>query len=539
MYWIEIILPLIGGLALFLYGMSMMSDGLQKAAVNHLRRWLEVLTKNRILAVIAGTFVTTIIQSSTATTVMVVGFVNAGLMRLSQAVGVIMGANIGSTFTGLLIAFRISLIAPIVAFTGIIMIMAVKKEKTKSVGWIIAGVGILFVGMSLMSDTMQPLRTNEQFMEFIRQAKNPLIGLVVGTLLTAILQSSAAMIGILIALGTAGVLDLHTGVFILFGAHIGTCVTAIIASLGATKAAKRAAIAHLLFNVIGAVIFSTIVLLPFGFIGLIEQLFSSGVSMQIAGTHIIFSLVTAIILLPFTKQLVWLVSLIVRGEDRPREELRFLHIEPHAVGMPSVAVAQARKEVERMALIALRTYSMSVKIFIEKRISLVGEVLTNEEVIDFLDNEITRFLVRISVMDLDDADREQINLLYQAVAHIERIGDHAENVVEFANAYIAKNRIFSDEAMNEIIAVERNVEKILALATNAFLTGTYDEDTINTIYRSEREMYTEVQGYKANHFERSKESVSERKIGLIFINTLENSRRIMHHAGGLARSLKV
>lgn len=538
MDWFEIILPLVGGLALFLYGMTIMSDGLQKTAGNRLRRLLESLTKNRILAVVAGTFVTAIIQSSTATTVMVVGFVNAGLMRLSQAVGIIMGANIGATFTSLLIAFRISLLAPIAAFAGIIMLMAAKKEKVKSIGRIIAGIGILFIGMSMMSDAMQPLRTNEQFMGFIQQAEIPIVGLLVGTILTAILQSSTAMIGILIALAAAGVIDLQTSVFILFGANIGTCFTAIIASMGQAKAAKRAAVIHLLFNIIGAMIFSAIVLLPFGFISLIERLFTSGISVQIAVTNIIFSIVTTIFLLPFSQQLVCLASRIISGEDKPREELRCLFIEPYVLATPSVAVIKARQEVERMATIALKNYALSIQVFLEKRVDLASEVLINEEVIDFLDNEITRFLVEVSVMELEDADREQIASLYQAVTHIERIGDHAENVVEFANAYIGKDRFFSAAAMNEIVAIENNVEKILTLAIHVFLTGRYDEETIDSIYRSEREMYTEVQRYKANHFERSKISISERNIGLIFNNTLENSRRIVHHAGGLVRSLK-
>ncbi|MCL2717480.1 MAG: Na/Pi cotransporter family protein [Lachnospiraceae bacterium] len=537
MYWIEIILPLIGGLALFLYGMTMMSDGLQRAAGNRLRRWLEVLTKNRFFAVIAGTIVTAAVQSSTATTVMVVGFVNAGLMRLSQAASVVMGANIGSTFTGMLIAFRISLIAPIAAFIGIMMILAAKKKKIKSIGTIIAGIGILFVGMNMMSASMQPLSTNEEFMGLIVKAQVPIIGLLVGALLTAVLQSSSAMIGILIALATAGILDLQTGVFILFGANIGTCITAIIASLGATKIAKRAAVVHLLFNIIGAIIFSIIVLLPFGFINMIERLFGSGVSMQLAGTHIVFSVVTTLILLPFVKQLIWLASLIVRGEDKPREELRLLYIEPQAFNAPSIAAAQVRKEVERMAEIALKNYSLSVQVFLEKRTDLIEDVLINEEVIDFLDNEITRYLVDVSVMELEDIDRERINSLYQVINHIERIGDHAENIVEFASAYINKGRAFSDEAMNDIITIEKNAQKILTLATSVFLAGTYDENAIDIIHNSEREMYAEVQHYKANHLERSKTCISERNIGLIFNNILENSRRIVHHAGGMVRSL--
>ena len=537
MEWIYVILALLGGISLFLYGMKMMSEGLQRTAGNRLRRWLEALTKNRIMAVAAGTAVTVVIQSSTATTVMVVGFINSGLMQLSQAVGVIMGANIGTTFTGILITFKISVIAPIAAFIGVVILMISKNKKTKDIGGIIAGIGILFIGMNMMSDAMKPLSSSEEFMGLLQQAKNPFIGLIAGAVLTAVLQSSTAMTGVLIALATAGVLDLQTGIFILFGTNVGTCITAMLASIGATKMAKRAAVVHLLFNVIGAVIFSVIVLLPIGFINMIEQFIPSNSAMQLAGMHIIFSVVTTILLLPFIKQLIWLATRIVRGEDKPREELRLLYVEPKSFITPAIAATQVRKEVSRMAQIALKNYRLSIQAFLDKRTDLIDDVLVNEEVINFLDHEISRYLVKISVMDLDDNDREMINSLYQVVNSIERVGDYAENIVEFAQTSIDKDRVFSDEAICEITTMANTVSEALTSAVDVFLTGTYDQEILENIQKAERDMYAEVMQYKGNHLERSKENISERKVGLIFTNMLDDLRKIVRHSSSMVRSL--
>ena len=537
MDWSKIILPLLGGLGLFLYGMKMMSDGLQRTAGNQLRRWMERLTKNRIMGVIAGTAITAVIQSSTATTVMVIGFVNAGLMQLLQAVGVIMGANIGSAFTSMLITFNISIIAPVATFVGIIILMFSKDKKIKNIGQSIAGIGILFVGMDMMRSAMDPLTNSEQFMGLVQQAQNPFIGLAAGIVLTAILQSSTAMVGILVALATAGIVNLQTGVFILFGANVGTCVTAMLASLGGTKAAKRAAVVHLLFNIIGATIFSAAVLFPIGFINLIEQFIPNSVAMQLAGIHVIFSLVTAIILLPFIKQLLWLTTRIVKGEDKPREELRLLYIEPRSFITPAIAAAQVRQEVCRMAQIALKNYIMSIQAFFDKRADLVDDVMSNEEVMNFLDHEISRYLVKISVLDLDDADREMISSLYQVVSSVERVGDHAENIAEFAQTYMNKDRVFSDDAIDEMKSMANSAQEVLMHAIEIFLLGEYDHDAVNSIQELERGMYSEVMRYKENHLERSKENISERKVGLIFVNMLDDLRRVVRHSGVLVRSL--
>jgi len=318
MDWPHIILTLAGGLGLFLYGMKSMKDGLALAAGDRLRRWLQALTGNLLMGVVVGTAVAAVIQSSSATTVMVVGFVNSGLMRLSQAVGVIMGANIGTTVTGVLITLRISMIAPAAAFIGIGIMLFPVKDNVRSIGQIIAGAGILFMGMDMMSGALAPLSGSREFARLIEQAGNPLIGLLTGTLLTAVIQSSSAFTAVLIALAYAGALDLQTSIFMVLGANIGTCITAMLAAIGASTTAKRAAVVHLLFNIIGSVIFIVIALLPIGFAGLIERLIPSGVAQQIAGINVVLNIVTTIILLPFAGQLVWLASKIVSDNDKSK-----------------------------------------------------------------------------------------------------------------------------------------------------------------------------------------------------------------------------
>ncbi|MCL2740197.1 MAG: Na/Pi cotransporter family protein [Oscillospiraceae bacterium] len=538
MDWLQISLILIGGLGLFLYGMHLMSDGLQKTAGNKLRRWLEKLTQNRIMAVLAGTAITAVIQSSTATTVMTVGFVNAGLMKLSQAVGVVMGANIGTTFSSIMFSFKISIFAPIIAFAGVVIMMVAKKKKTRSIAQVIIGIGILFMGLNLMSDAMSPLKDSTEFVSLIQQAQIPIIGLLAGILLTAVLQSSSAVTGILVAMALAGVLDLRTGVFILFGTNVGTCLTAIIASLGGTKAAKRTAIVHLLFNVIGASIFTIIVLLPFDFVGLLERIIKDDAAKQIAALHMLFSVTTTLVLLPFANGLIWLARKIIRGEDKPREEARLLYIESKSLRNPAVAAGEVWQEVERMANLSLKNYRLAMKSFKEKRVDLIPEIEINEEVINFLENEITKTLVKISIMDLNELDREMIGALYQVVSFVERVGDHAENISEFAEIRVKKELVFSDEAFNEIRLVAENVEENLALALSSFAAGIYNEEVVECIQEAQRDMYAEVTGYRENHLARSTDSISERKVSWIFTSMLEDLRQIVNQAGAIARALE-
>ena len=538
MDWITLVLALVGGLGLFLYGMKLMSDGLEAAAGNQLRRWLEALTSNRFIGVLVGAAITAIIQSSSATTVMVVSFVNAGLMQLSQAVGLIMGANIGTTITGILVTLKVSMVAPLAAFIGIAIIMFAKKKKVQSIGQIIAGFGILFMGMDMMSSAMRPLSGSPDFMNMIEQARNPIIGVLVGALLTALIQSSSAFTGVLIALALAGVLDFQTGIFLIFGTNIGTCITAILASLGANRTAKRAAIVHLLFNAIGTGIFLVIALLPIGFVDWIESLIPNNVAGQIAITHVVFNITTTILLFPFANQLVFLASKIIPGKDRERAERRLEYLDSRTLDTPLIAVTQVRKEVERMANMALENYRLASQIFLKRQPELVEEALANEEVINYLNHEITRFLVKISALNLDSTSNKMVGSLYHVVNDIERVGDHAENIVEFSQAYIDDEKFFSGEAIAELTDISTKVDKMLAHSIDIFTAGDYIQSDMDQVRQEEHSIDEEIKKYKENHIKRLEKDACTQSSGALFMNMLNDLERVADHAENLAFSLR-
>jgi len=538
MDWIKLVLSLIGGLGLFLYGMKLMGDGLELAAGSQLRRWLEALTGNRFIGVLVGAAMTAIIQSSSATTVMVVSFVNAGLMQLSQAAGLIMGANIGTTVTGVLVTLKVSMIAPIAAFIGVAIMMFAKKKKIQSIGQIIAGFGILFMGMDMMSNAMEPLSEIPEFMNMIQYARNPFVGVLVGALLTALIQSSSALTGVLIALATAGVLDLQTGIFLVFGTNIGTCITAILASLGANRTAKRAAVVHLLFNIIGTVVFLVIALLPIGFVEWIESLVPNSVAGQIAMTHVVFNIATTILLFPFAKQLVFLASKIISGEDKKPAEKILKYIDTRILDTPPVAVAQIRKEVERMAALALGNYRLAIQIFLKRQPDLIEDALATEEVINFLNHEITRFLVKISALNLDYIDNKMIGSLYHVVNDIERVGDHAENIVEFSQSYIDDEKFFSEAAVAEMASISSKVEKMLAHSIDIFSAGNYVQSDMDDIHTEEKTIDSGIKQYKENHIKRLEKNTCTQSSGALFINMLNDLERVADHAENIAYSLR-
>ena len=354
------LLGLLGGLALFLYGMQMMSAGLEDAAGNRMKQILERLTANRFLGVAVGAGITAVIQSSSATTVMVVGFVNSGMMTLKQAVWIIMGANIGTTITGQLIALDVGALAPLFAFVGVVFIVFVKKVIFHHYGQIIAGLGILFIGMEMMSSAMMPLRDSAAFVDLVSNFSNPFIGILAGAVFTALIQSSSASVGILQALAVSGVIGLPTAVYVLFGQNIGTCVTAMMACAGTTKTAKRTATVHLLFNVLGATMF-TIITLVTPFTDLVKSISPDNVMMQISIVHIFFNIVTTAILLPLSGYLVKLACRIIPGEDRQREALRLKYLDQRILNTPPIAVVQVLKEVERMGALARENFLNSME----------------------------------------------------------------------------------------------------------------------------------------------------------------------------------
>ena len=451
------VLGLLGGLALFLYGMQMMSAGLEAAAGNRMKRILERLTSNRILGVLVGAGITAVIQSSSATTVMVVGFVNSGMMTLRQAVWIIMGANIGTTVTGLLIALDVGAMAPLLAFVGVAFVVFLKKPILHHWGQIIAGLGVLFLGMGMMSDAMMPLRESQIFIHLMTQMSNPVLGILVGMVFTAIIQSSSASVGILQTLAASGLIGLHSAAFILFGQNIGTCITAVLAAIGTSRSAKRTTIIHLLFNVIGTVIFTTLCILT-PLTGLIESLLPATPAGQIAALHTTFNIVTTLLLLPFGTHLAKIAERILPdrvSDDVNQRQLLYIKPvdsthEPHRIGTSAIALTGISRELNRMAEIVesnVRDSFLTVLDGTPKRLPAVEDT---EETIDFLNKEISNYISSVIVYETNERDSARISAFFKISGNLERIGDHAMNISEYTKLMEEKKIAFSEETKNEI-----------------------------------------------------------------------------------------
>ena len=451
------VLGLLGGLALFLYGMQMMSAGLEAAAGNRMKRILEKLTANRFLGVLVGAGITAAIQSSSATTVMVVGFVNSGMMTLRQAVWIIMGANIGTTVTGLLIALDVGALAPLLAFVGVALVVFLKKPILHHWGQIIAGLGVLFLGMGMMSDAMAPLRESEFFINLMTQMSNPLLGILVGMVFTAIIQSSSASVGILQTLASSGLIGLHSAAFILFGQNIGTCITAVLASIGTSRNAKRTTIIHLLFNVIGTVIFTTICILT-PLTDLFESLLPTSPAGQIAALHTTFNITTTLLLLPFSTQLAKIAERILpdRASDNVNQR-RLLYIKPvdhtheqHRIGTSAIAINGISRELNRMAEIAENNVRESFLTVLDGTPKRLPAVEDTEETIDFLNKEISSYISSVIVYETNEADSARISAFFKISGNLERIGDHAMNISEYTKLMEQKKIGFSEDTKAEI-----------------------------------------------------------------------------------------
>lgn len=449
------ILMLLGGLALFLYGMQMMSSGLEMAAGNKMKQILEKLTSNRFKGVVAGAAITAVIQSSSATTVMVVGFVNSGLMTLKQAVWVIMGANIGTTITGQLIALDIGMIAPLIAFLGVAAILFVKNEKVKHISEIFAGLGVLFIGMDMMGSAMVPLQNSETFIHFMTTFRNPLVGILIGAVFTAIIQSSSASVGILQALAGTGMIPLSSAVYILFGQNIGTCITAVLASIGTKTNAKRTTVIHLMFNVIGTFIFTVICLIT-PFTVLMEHLTPGNSVAQIANVHTVFNIVTTLLLLPFGTYMARLAEKIL--PDKPSEQEEMLHLEyiqpfesHYAMGQGALVLTQIDKEIERMRNMVCETVTGSFDAVLHSSSHDKETLEQKEDYIDYLNAEVSRYIVSVMHHEMAAEDSVKISGYYKILGNLERIGDHAMNILGYAVSMKKMNVNFSDQAKSEIL----------------------------------------------------------------------------------------
>ena len=451
------LLSLLDGLALFLYGMQMMSSGLEAAAGSKMKLILERLTANRFLGVLVGAGITAVIQSSSATTVMVVGFVNSGMMTLNQAVWIIMGANIGTTITGQLIALDVGALAPLFAFIGVAMVVFVKMPRAHHIGQIMAGLGVLFIGMEMMSSSMMPLRDSQAFVDLMTRFSNPLLGIAVGALFTALIQSSSASVGILQALATSGAISFSSSVFILFGQNIGTCITAVLASIGTSRSAKRATIIHLMFNIIGTVLF-TILCILFPLADLVASFTPDAPAAQIANMHTIFNIVTTLLLLPLGNQLASLaVRILPEQPEENRDEMHLEYLTPVQVsskdgnlGASAIHIGQLQQELDRMLDMAQDNIETSFDAVLSRDSSLLTKAEKMESYLDFLNKEISKYISRLITYETNEQGSSIVSSYFTITGNIERIGDHAINICGYSKLLEERHIQFSAQAQEEI-----------------------------------------------------------------------------------------
>lgn len=523
------VLPVIGGLSLFLYGMNIMGDGLQKVAGRRLSRLIEVLTTNRITAVIVGILVTMIVQSSSATTVMVIGFVNANLMTLGQAVGIIMGANIGTTITAQMIALNLTDYAPIAVAIGIIMKMMSSKKNLQNLSDVFIGFGLLFIGMDMMGSGLKPLAGHPIFAEMLTGLNNPFLGAIAGFLLTTIVQSSSASIGLLQALAGEGLISIHIAFPILFGENIGTTTTAMLSSIGASVTAKRAALMHFLFNLIGTLLFITILRTPIEW--LVLQVSPANVQAQIANAHTLFNITNMIIQLPFAMFLVRAVEKIVPGEDKKKKEAS-IYLDDRIIETPSIALGQANKEVLRMGDLVLENMEKSRIVFVEEKYDGIDDVLEREKLINKVEREITDYLVQLSNQALSKKQQSDVNVLLNIINDIERVGDHIENIAELAEFKEKNNLFFSEEGKDSLNEMFNKCEEVFTKAMEAFKNT--DEVLARQVLVLEQEIDDLEKKHREDHMSRLSKMECQTEPGVIFLDSISNLERVSDHSNNIA-----
>ena len=533
------LIGLLGGLGLFLYGMQMMSNGLEAAAGNRMKKILEKLTANRFLGVVVGAVITAVIQSSSATTVMVVGFVNSGMMTLQQAVWIIMGANVGTTITGQLIALDVGAIAPLFAFIGVAFIVFLKNEKLHHYGKIIAGLGILFIGMDMMSAAMVPLRESETFVNIITRFSNPVLGILAGAIFTAIIQSSSASVGILQALASSGVIGLPQAVYVLFGQNIGTCITAVLASIGTSRVAKRTTIIHLLFNIIGTTLFTIICILT-PFTTLVEGFTPNNVSAQIANMHTIFNITTTILLIPFGSYLAKLATRILPDLPEERDDVMHLeYIQPFIpienrgetkIGISAIAITAIRNELIRMTQMTRENVGLSFDAVHDNNLALVEDVRNREEYIDYLNKEISKYISRMLVKERNPKDSQYMSALFKVCGNLERIGDHAMNICEYTNMIKEKQITFSKEVMVQI----EQMKEVCCDALDLLLDNQANSESLHSIESIEQKIDDMTESFRKGQIDRMQTGKCSDEGCVLYSEMLTDFERIGDHATNIA-----
>ena len=524
-----------GGLGLFLFGMELMSDSIEKVAGARLRRILEIFTTNRFMGMIVGIIFTGIIQSSSACTVMVVSFVNSGLMNLYQAAGVILGANIGTTITSQLVSFNLSKIAPLILLVGVVVMMFTKKEKVRKVAEVIVGFGILFVGLSTMSQAMANMKNEPQVVNLLMSLKNPFLATLMGFALTAVIQSSSVTVSIVLLLANQDLLPLPITLYIILGCNIGACATAMLASMTGKKDAKRAALIHLLFNIIGTVIIYIALFVAGDQIVELIKSISADNGRFVANAHTMIKIAQVIMLFPFTGWLVKMTYLIVPGEDQKvgyRESYQLKYIGDKVVFNPATAVVEVVKELERMASLAEENLNRAMNALITLDEEDIEEVYEVEKNINFLNHAITDYLVKINQTTLPIEDLNSLGALFHVVNDIERIGDHAENVADAARQRKEEGISISKEAQKELGDMLEMVNKIIRYAVEMFAKS--DETHMQEIVTLEDQVDEKERELQKKHVERLTKGECSPEAGMIFSDIVSGLERVADHATNIA-----
>ena len=541
MDYVSIILPFIGGLGMFIYGMQIMAQGLENAAGSKMKSLLEVLTKNKFFGVLLGAFITAVIQSSSATTVMVVGFVNAGIMNLTQAMGVIMGANIGTTVTGWLVssvewakALSPANIAPVAVMIGVIVMLTGKRRSTKDISSIIVGFGILFIGITTMSDAVEPLQQSEAFCNlFVTLGHSPFLGIVAGALVTAVIQSSSASVGILQSLAAAGLVPFNAAVYIIMGQNIGTCVTAIMSSIGAKKTAKTAAVMHLLFNIIGTIIFSVVAIV---FFKVINPGFGEGLITQteISTVHTIFNIGTTILLFPVSDWIIKLAKKLEREDSDDVDEGQVL-LDDRMLETPSIALQSTVSEMVRMGHVVRGTMDRTRDVLITKKREEIEKIREEETIADGLCKGITENAIKLNTLSINEKEHQEVASILQIVSDIERVSDYCENISEFAENLKDQKASFSEIAREEIQQMEDVCIDCFRYAIEA-LEERSKEKAMKVIEKESQADELEI-ALRTAHMKRLARNECSTESGIVFLDALVCLERISDHARNIAEEI--
>ena len=541
MSYAEILIPFVGGLGMFIYGMQIMAAGLEHAAGNKMKTVLEALTKNKFMGVLLGAAITAIIQSSSATTVMVVGFVNAGIMNLTQAMGIIMGANVGTTVTGWLVSavewaefLKPATIAPIAVILGVVMMLTGKRRSSKEIANIIIGFGLLFIGISTMSDAVAPLKEVEAFTNlFVTLGGNPFLGILVGAVVTAVIQSSSASVGILQSLAAAGLVPFTAAIYIIMGQNIGTCVTAMMSSMGAKKNAKTAALMHLLFNVIGTVIFSAVAIIFFEVInasadyGFISQT-------QISIVHTVFNIATTVLLFPASNLIVKLAKKIGKVDDTEEAESK-AHLDDRMLETPAIAIQSAINESVRMGEIVERSIELVKDVLFTKKSEDIKALKEDEDTVDKLCGEISNYVIKLSTLQISESEHAETVSLLQVLSDIERVSDYCENVSEYAETMVEKKITFSEIGRQHLEEIMKE-----ALASYTFALEAFKENSREKALKViEKETIVDDMEVKLRnkHIKRLTNNECSTEAGIIFLDMLVVLERISDHARNIAEEV--